>query len=101
MHKRLSIALAQINTSENVITEIRQITYSLYWAKEITKQVCNNAMNSIKLQNRTDAIFIDSEDSKTSDPHWRVANLSEKINLKWSNKYVALSSKSIKKVIQK
>ena len=41
-----------------------------------------------------DTIFIDSENSKTSDPH-RLRNLSDKTNLKGSDKYVALSNLSI------
>ena len=52
MLQRLPTALAQvkaINTSKNLLNEIRQIIYSLYWAKEITKKVYNNIMNSIKL----------------------------------------------------
>ena len=52
MIQRLRIALAEVksgNTSENLLNEIRQIIYYLYWAKEITKKVCNNIMNSIKL----------------------------------------------------
>ena len=52
MLQRLPIAVAQVkagNTSENLLNEIRQIIYSLYRAKEITKKVCNNIMNSIKL----------------------------------------------------
>ena len=52
MSLRLPIALAQVkggNTSENLINEIRQIIYSLYRAKEITKKVYNNIMNSTGL----------------------------------------------------
>ena len=52
MLQRLLIALAQVkpgNTSENLLNEIREIIYSLYRAKEITKKVHNNIMNSIKL----------------------------------------------------
>ena len=52
MLQRLSIALAQVkagNTSKNLLNEIRQIIYSLYRAKEITKRVQNNIMNSIKV----------------------------------------------------
>ena len=52
MIQRLRIALAEVksdNTSENLLNEIRQIVYYFYWAKEITKKVCNNIMNSIKL----------------------------------------------------
>ena len=51
MLQRLPIAHTQVkagNTSENLLNEIRQIVYSLYRAKEITKKVCNNIMNSIK-----------------------------------------------------
>ena len=52
MLERLPVVLAQIkagNTSENLLNEIRQIIHSLYQAKEITKKVYNNIMNSIKL----------------------------------------------------
>ena len=52
MLKRLPIALAQVkagNNSESVLNEIRQIVYSLYRSKEITKKVYNNIINSIKV----------------------------------------------------
>ena len=52
MLQRLPITLAQVktgNTSENLVNEIMQIIYSLYQAKEITKTVCNNIINSIKV----------------------------------------------------
>ena len=52
MLQRLPIALAQVkagNTSENLVNEIRQIIHSLYQAKEITKNVYNNIMNSVKV----------------------------------------------------
>ena len=52
MLKKLPIALAQIkaaNNSESLLNEIRQIVYSLYRSKEITKKVYNNIINSIKL----------------------------------------------------
>ena len=45
--QRLRIALAQVkagNNSENLLNEIRQIIYSLYQAKDITKKVYNNLM---------------------------------------------------------
>ena len=50
--KRLPIALAQVkagNNSESLLNEIRQIFYSLYRSKEITKKVYNNIINSIKV----------------------------------------------------
>ena len=52
MLQRLPIAMAQVKackTSENLLNEIRQTIYSLYWTKEITKKVYNNIMNLIKL----------------------------------------------------
>ena len=52
MLQRLPIALAQVkagNTSEKLLNEIRQIIYDLYLAKEITKKLYNNILNSIKL----------------------------------------------------
>ena len=52
MLKRLPIALVQIkagNNSESLLNEIRQIVYSLYRSKEITKKVYNNIINSIKV----------------------------------------------------
>ena len=52
MLKRLSIALVQVkagNNSESLLNEIRQIVYSLYRSKEITKKVNNNIINSIKV----------------------------------------------------
>ena len=87
----------QTNLLENIIQnmKIRQVIYSLYQAKEITKKVYNNITNSIKLSNRVDTIFMNSENSKTSDRHTILLNLSDKINLKRSDKYVALSKLSI------
>ena len=52
MLKRLAIALAQVkagNNSESLLNEIRQIVYSLYRSKEITRKVYNNIINSIKV----------------------------------------------------
>ena len=37
-----------------------------------------------------DTIFMNSKNSKTSDPHRQLLNLSDKLNLKRSDKYVAL-----------
>ena len=52
MFQRLSIALVQVkpgNTSENLLSETFQIIYCLYWRKQVSKEVYNNIMNSIKL----------------------------------------------------
>ena len=42
-----------------------------------------------------DTIFLNSENSKKSDPHRLLLDLSHKINLKRSDKYVALSNLTI------
>ena len=42
-----------------------------------------------------DTIFMNSENSKTSDAHRLLLNLTDKIHLKRSDKYVALSNLSI------
>ena len=84
-----------VNTSEKLLNEIKQIIYSLYRAKEITKKVYNKIMNSIKLKNRMDTIFMTSKSSEISDPHRLLLNLYDKINLKRSDKYIALSTLSI------
>ena len=50
MLQRLPIALAQVkagNKSENLLNEIRQIIYSLYQSKEITKKEYNNLIKSL------------------------------------------------------
>ena len=49
MLQRLPIALAHVkvaNNSQNLLNEIRQIIYSLYQSKEITKKVYNYLMKS-------------------------------------------------------
>ena len=50
MLQRLPIALAQVkagNNSESLLNEIREINYSLYQSKEITKKLYNNIIKSI------------------------------------------------------
>ena len=51
MLQRLPIALAQVkagNNSESLLNEIRQIVYSLYQSKQITKKVYNHTIESIQ-----------------------------------------------------
>ena len=48
----LPIALAQVktrNNSENLLNEIKQIVYSLYQSKDITKNVYNNKIKSVQI----------------------------------------------------
>ena len=52
-------------------------------------------MHSIKLQNRMDTIFLNSENSKLSNPHRLLLSISDKIVLKRKDRYVAPSNLSI------
>ena len=50
MLSRLSITLAQLkagNNSQKLITKIRQLLYSLYRSKKLTKTIYNNLINTI------------------------------------------------------
>ena len=68
----------------------------LYQAKEITKKVYSKIMNSMKMDtNKIDTIFMNSENSKTSETYRLLINLSDKINLKRGYIYVALSNISM------
>ena len=52
MLQRLPIALAQVKAgynSESLLNEIREIVFSLYQLKGITKKVYNNIIKSIQL----------------------------------------------------
>ena len=52
MLQRLPTNLAQVKagkSSESLLNKIRQIIYSLYQSKEITKKICNNIIKSIQL----------------------------------------------------
>ena len=51
MLQRWPMALAQVkagNNSKSLLNEIRQIIYSLYQSKQITKKVYNNIIKSIQ-----------------------------------------------------
>ena len=52
MLQKSPIALAQVkagNNSKSLLNEIRQIVYSLYQSKQMTKKVYNNLIKSIQL----------------------------------------------------
>ena len=50
MLSRLTIALAHLkagNNSQKLKNEVRQLLYSLYHSKKLTKTICNNLINII------------------------------------------------------
>ena len=61
MLQRLPIALVQVkagNNSEILLNEIRQIVYSLYQSKQITKKVYSNIIKSIQQRTNKDELYI-------------------------------------------
>ena len=52
-------------------------------------------MNSIKVYYKTNTIFMNSKNSKTSDPHRLLVNLTDKTDLRRKDKYIVLSNLSI------
>ena len=95
MLQRLPISLAQVkagNNSESLLNEIRQIVYSLYQSKQITKKVCSNKIHKhIKM----DTVFMNSENSKTPKPHILILKLTNKLDLRIGKKVIALSNLTI------
>ena len=86
MISRLRITLAQWkagNKSQKLINEIRQLLYSLYRSKKINK---NNLQPFNKRYLKMGTIFMNTENSKTNEPHRFRLSLADKLNLKNSNK---------------
>ena len=92
MLQRLLLALAQVkpgNKSESLLNEIRQIVYSFYQSKQITKKVYNNIVKSIQLSTM-DTIFMNSENSKTSKHHVLIWKLTNKLDLRIGKNIICL-----------
>ena len=93
MLQRLQIAFTQVkvgNTSGDLLNETCQIIYSLHQPKQLHKKVYSNIMILIKIYYKMDIIPMNSKNSKTSESQRLLPNLSHKINVKRSDKYVAL-----------
>ena len=68
--QRLLIALPQGkagNNAESLLNEIRQLVYTLYQSKQITKKYTITESNPSNY--KMDTIFMNSGNSKTSKPH--------------------------------
>ena len=103
MLNRLPILLAQIQAGNNSIklkNETRQILYSLYRSKALTKTVYNKLINVILLHYtlyiyNMETFFMNSKNSKTSEPHRLKYNFIDKSDFKNPDKNMALASLSI------
>ena len=101
MLNRLPILLAQIqegNNSKSLKNEVRQILYSLYRSKVLTKTVYNNLNKSIHAYHyiyKMETFFMKTKNSKTKEPNRFKYGLIDKLNLKNPNKNMALGNLSI------
>ena len=86
MHK------AKAGSTSETLTKL-SLTKTLL--NEIIKKLHNNIKNSIKVQYQTNNTFMNSENRKASVPYRLLLNLTDKKDLKRSDKYVALSNLSI------
>ena len=103
----LPILLAQIQAGNNSIklkNETRQILYSLYRSKVLTKTVYNNLIKSIRssLQAlvsttliKMETFFMNTKNSKTNEPNRFKYDLIDKLDFKNPNKNMALANLSI------
>ena len=101
MLNRLPILLAQIqagNNSKSLKNEVRQILYSLYRSKVLTKTVYNNLNKSIHAYHyiyKMETFFMNTKNSKTNEPNRFKYGLIDKLDLENPNKNVALGNLSI------
>ena len=94
MLTRLPIRLAQIkagNNSQELKNEIRQLLYSLYRSKKISKTVYKK-LNRDYLKMET--ISMNTANSKTKHSNKFVYNFTDKLNLNNPNKNIALANLS-------
>ena len=98
MSQRLPTALAQVkagNNSQSLLNEIRQIVYSLYQSKEITKKVYNNIIKSIQERIKIDTIYLNSENSRTPNPHTLILKFTNNLDFRIGKNVIVLSNLSI------
>ena len=95
--QRLPIALAQVkvgNTSENLSGKSYILCIKNNKLTKKYKQY-NEFNKGMKMNTKMNAVFMNLENSKTSDPHRLSLDLRDNIDLRQKNKYIALSNLSI------
>ena len=95
MLSRLPVSLTQLkagNNSEKLKNEIRQLFFSLYGLQNLPKQLYKCLIDTIL---NMESIFMNSENSKTSESRRFNLDLTDKLYLKDPRKNVALANLSI------
>ena len=101
MLNRLPILLAQIqagNNSKSLKNELRQILYSLYRSKVLTRTVYNNLIKAIRAYHylyKMETFFMNTRNSKTNEPNRFKYDLIDKLDFKNPNKNMALVNLSV------
>ena len=93
----LPVALANVkagNNSHSLLSEIRQIVYSLYQSKEITKKVYSNIIKSIQLWKWILYLWT-LEIVRFLNNYVLILKITDKLDLRRGEKNVALSNLSI------
>ena len=91
MLSRLPISLAQLkagNNSEKLKNEVRQLLYSLYCSKKLTKTIYNNLINTV-------LTWEQCENSKTNESNKFIYQFTDKLNLNNPKKNIGLVNLSI------
>ena len=86
------------NNWESLLTEIRQIVYSLYHSKDIDTMKLHSAeLHSIKLHPdiKMNDLLMNSENSQTSELYILILKLTDKLDLRRDEKIISLSNLSI------
>ena len=78
MLTRFPISLAKLKAGNNS-EKLRQLFYSLCRSKKLTKQIYNSLIDIIQ---NIETTFMNTENSKTSEPHTFKLDLTDKLNLK-------------------
>ena len=87
---RLTISLEQLkggNNSEKLKNKIIQLLRSLYSSKKLTKTIYNN-----QYYFKMETIFMNTENSKTNEPHRFRLTVADKLDLKDYDKNRALKN---------
>ena len=82
---RLPISLAQLkagNNSQKLKNKIRQLLYSLYRSKKLSKTIYNNL----------ETVFMNTLNSKTNESNKFIYQFTDKLNLKNPNKNMVLTN---------
>ena len=76
-----------------VIRDPKTFYFHLDWLKDVDKM--KNDIEQLLFIINMETIFMNTENSKTSEPHKFVLNLSQRLDLRSSNKHVTLQNLSI------